>query len=381
LAREAKARARLVTGARPKLTGTSTTTLAERLRARIAREGPISVADYMQACLTDAHLGYYTTREVIGASGDFITSPEVSQIFGELLGLWAVAVWQSMSRPQPVIVAELGPGRGTLLADASRAWQSQTEFTGHASLALVEKSPTLRAAQKKALRAAKQPMQWYETIEDMPQGHPLIVLANEFLDALPIRQLVRRRGIWRERCVGLDQDGRFAFVEGAVVADDTLQAAPDGAILEMRPAIIPFLDALAARARRAPLAALFIDYGHAKSGIGDTLQAVRRHRYADPLADPGAADLTAHVDFAALERDAEARELRVYGPMPQGEFLLRLGLMERRDRLLENAPPEQRELITSGAMRLADPNQMGVLFRVLAFTSDGLAPPPPFGDT
>jgi NADH dehydrogenase [ubiquinone] 1 alpha subcomplex assembly factor 7 len=368
-------------GARPKLTGASTTTLAERLRARIAREGPISVADYMEACLADAHLGYYPTREVIGASGDFITSPEVSQIFGELLGLWAIAVWQSMGRPQSVIVAELGPGRGTLLADASRAWQSQTAFAGRISLALVETSPVLREAQKGTLRATEWPVQWCETVEDIPQGRPLILLANEFLDALPVRQLVRRGGTWRERCVGLDQDGHFAFVEGAVVAGNALPAVPEGAIIEARPATTPLLDALAARARRAPLAALFIDYGHVKSGIGDTLQAVCRHSYADPLADPGAADLTAHVDFAALKRDAEARGLRVYGPMPQGEFLLRLGLMKRRDRLLENAPPEQRELIASGATRLADPSQMGVLFKVLAFTSDGLAPPPPFGDT
>jgi SAM-dependent MidA family methyltransferase len=368
-------------GARPKLTGTSALTLAERLHDRIAREGPISVADYMHACLADEREGYYRAREPIGASGDFITSPEVSQIFGELIGLWAVAVWQSMDEPNPVIVAELGPGRGTLLTDASRAWRSQTEFTGCVSLALVETSPTLREVQKKALHATQRSIEWRETVEDIPEGHPLIVIANEFLDALPIRQLVRRGGTWNERCVGIDQGGGFAFVEGAVVADDTLPAAPEGAILEMRPATTPLLAALAARARHAPLAALFIDYGHARSGIGDTLQAVRRHRYADPLSDPGAADLTAHVDFAALKQEAEALGLRPYGPMPQGEFLLRLGLTERRDRLLKTARAEQREMIASGATRLADPSQMGVLFKVLALTSDGLAPPPPFGDT
>ncbi len=368
-------------GERLKLTSRSALTLAERLRNRITHEGPISVADYMQVCLTDAREGYYTAREPIGASGDFITSPEVSQIFGELLGLWAVAVWQSMGKPESVIVAELGPGRGTLLADASRAWQSQMEFAGCVSLALVETSPMLGEVQKKALRATPQPIQWRETIEDIPKGHPLIVIANEFLDALAIHQLIRRGDTWRERCVGIDQDGRFAFVEGSVVTDDNLPASPDGTILEMRPATTPLLAALAARARRAPLAALFIDYGHAKSAVGDTLQAVRHHCYADPLADPGKADLTAHVDFAALKRDAEALALRAYGPMPQGEFLLRLGLLERRDRLLETARPEQRELISSGATRLADPSQMGVLFKVLTLTSDGLAPPPPFGDT
>jgi NADH dehydrogenase [ubiquinone] 1 alpha subcomplex assembly factor 7 len=367
-------------GARAKPTGMTAATLGERLRARISREGPISVADYMQACLADARAGYYTSREPIGASGDFITSPEVSQIFGELIGLWAVTVWHAMGKPRSVVVAELGPGRGTLLADASRAWRSQPEFADRVSLALVETSPVLRGVQRTTLKVSDRPMQWCDRIEDVAEGRPLIVLANEFIDALPVRQLVRRGGDWRERCIGLDQDARLAFVDGNIVEDDHLPAEPDGAIVERRPGTAALLAALAKRAAKAPLAALVIDYGHAKSGIGDTLQAVRHHRYADPLAEPGAADLTAQVDFAALKQEAEALALRTYGPMPQGEFLLRLGLLERRDRLLAIAPAEQRELISSGATRLADPGQMGVLFKVLALTSDGLAPPPPFGD-
>jgi NADH dehydrogenase [ubiquinone] 1 alpha subcomplex assembly factor 7 len=305
----------------------------------------------------------------------------VSQIFGELLGLWAVAVWQSMGEPKSIVVAELGPGRGTLLADATRAWRSVKHFAGCVSLALVETSPVLREIQRKTLQTGHQPIQWCATIHEVPRGRPLIVLANEFIDALPVRQLVRRGSAWRERCVGLGPQGSLVFVDGAIVEDHTLPAARDSEILEMRPATVPLLAALAARASEAPLAALFIDYGHAKSGLGDTLQAVRRHRYANPLASPGETDLTAHVDFAALKQDAEALGLRAYGPMPQGEFLLRLGLSERRDRLLEAARPEQRKLISSGAARLADPSQMGVLFKVLALASYGLAPPPPFGDT
>jgi NADH dehydrogenase [ubiquinone] 1 alpha subcomplex assembly factor 7 len=380
LAREAKARARFVMGAHANLAGMGSAPLAERLRERITREGPISVANYMQACLGDEREGYYTSRQPIGASGDFITSPEVSQIFGELLGLWAAAIWQSMGEPKSIVVAELGPGRGTLLADAARAWRSVKHFAGSVSLTLVETSPVLREIQRKTLHAAHQPIQWCEAIDEVPRGRPLVVLASEFIDALPIRQLVRRGSIWRERCVGLGPQGSLIFVEGDIVHEDTLPAAPDGEILEMRPATAPLLAALAARASEAPLTALFIDYGHAKSGIGDTMQAVRRHRYADPLALPGETDVTAHVDFAALKHDAEALGLRAYGAMPQGEFLLRLGLSERRDRLLEAARPEQRELIASGAARLVDPSQMGILFKVLALTSDGLAPPPPFGD-
>jgi NADH dehydrogenase [ubiquinone] 1 alpha subcomplex assembly factor 7 len=362
----------------------TTAPLAARLKERIAREGKISVADYMQACLADEDAGYYTTNDPIGAQGDFITAPEISQIFGELLGLWAVAVWQSMGAPASVTVAELGPGRGTLMADALRAWRSVPQFLAAAMVALVETSPALRDRQRETLRGSPVPLQWYDRIEGLPHG-PLIIIANEFLDALPVRQLVRRDGVWRERCVTVDRHGTFAFTEGDPAADlpstTVRQDAPDGAILEMRPGAEPLMAELASRAKEAPLAALFLDYGHDETGFGDTLQAVRRHRYADPLAAPGEADLTAHVDFTALRDAAEKHGLKVYGPMPQGAFLLKLELETRRDRLLTKATPAQRDTIASGAARLIDPRQMGVLFKALAVTIDGLAPPPPFGDT
>jgi NADH dehydrogenase [ubiquinone] 1 alpha subcomplex assembly factor 7 len=351
--------------------------LGERLKACIARDGPISVEAYMQACLTDPAGGYYATRQPIGGDGDFVTAPEVSQIFGELIGLWAAAVWQSMGAPRPVVVAELGPGRGTLLADALRAWRSVPGLLESASVALVETSPALRAMQKARLADAPVSLTWHAQLEEVPQG-PLIVIANEFLDALPIRQLVRRDGTWRERCVGLDANGGFIFIDGAKVEHD--QSAQEGAIFETRPAVQPLVEDLAARAAQAPVAALFLDYGHEAPGFGDTFQAVRRHDYADPLATPGESDLTAHVDFAALKHAAEAAGLNAFGPMPQGEFLLRLGLEARRDRLLRSATQAQAEAILTGAARLVDPRQMGVLFKVLAVTDAGLAPPPPFGE-
>ena len=362
-----------------------TAPLAARLRARIAREGRISVAAYMDACVADLDAGYYATRHPIGAQGDFITAPEISQIFGELLGLWAVAVWQSMGAPKPVTVAELGPGRGTLMADARRAWRSVPRFLEAVTVALIETSPSLRDVQQEALRGSLAPVQWFDRVEDMPQG-PLIVIANEFLDALPVRQLMRRGVHWHERCVAVDRHDAFVFTEGdALQAEELPEAAlaldaPDGAILEIRPGAERVMSALAARTSEAPLAALFIDYGHDETGFGDTLQAVRNHAYADPLAASGEADLTAHVDFAALKRSAKAHGLDVYGPMPQGAFLLKLGLEARRDRLLAGATPAQRDLILSGAARLTDPHQMGALFKALVLTSDGLAPPPPFGD-
>ncbi len=371
-------------GARAKLQGTDTP-LAERLKERIARDGPITVADYMEACLADARAGYYRTRQPIGAEGDFVTAPEISQIFGELLGLWAVATWQSMGEPSPVIIAELGPGRGTLMADAMRAWRSVPKFLDSITVALVETSPSLRETQRQALDGSPAPVRWQDRIEDVPKG-PLIVIANEFIDALPVRQLVRQGGVWRERCVTVGSDGSFAFALGQAVEDSDLPAevckldAPDGAIFETRPALTSLLAALVTRAAKAPLAALFIDYGHAQSGFGDTLQAVHRHKFADPLTAPGAIDLTAHVDFAEMKRTAAALGLDGYGPMPQGEFLLKLGLAARRDRLLQQARLEQKEAIGSGAARLASPSGMGLLFKALALTSSGLASPPPFGE-
>jgi NADH dehydrogenase [ubiquinone] 1 alpha subcomplex assembly factor 7 len=359
--------------------------LAARLQQRIARDGPISVHDYMQACLADARAGYYPTRQPIGKDGDFVTAPEISQVFGELLGVWAAAVWQAMGEPA-VVVAELGPGRGTLMADALRVFSRVPRLLENLTIALVETSPSLRETQHATLRSSPAPLHWCESIGEVPEG-PLIVIANEFVDALPIRQFVRADGAWRERCVTLSDGGGFSFCLGAPDEADEVPRSfnamtmAEGTIVETRPAMSSLLAGLAARANDAPVAALFADYGHEESGAGDTLQAVRRHRFADPLAAPGEADLTAHVDFAALKAAARELGLAAYGPMPQGEFLLKLGLETRCERLLQNARPAQRAAIVSGAARLADPRQMGVLFKILALQSSGLAPPPPFGDS
>jgi SAM-dependent MidA family methyltransferase len=252
-------------------------------------------------------------------------------------------------------------------------------------VALVETSPVLETVQREMLRDSPAPLHWYASLEDVPSG-PLILIANEFIDALPVRQIVRQGGVWRERTLTLAGGGGLAFAAGAAVEPADLPPwlggmdAPEGAIVETRPAASRLVETLAMRAKEVPVAALIADYGHAESGIGDTLQAVQRHRFADPLASPGEADLTAHVDFAALKETARGHGLAAFGPMPQGAFLLKLGLESRCDRLLSNATPEQRQSILSGAARLADPRQMGALFKILALQSSGLAPPPPFGD-
>lgn len=357
--------------------------LAARLEARIASGGPLSVEAFMEACLSDAASGAYASRQPIGLAGDFITAPEISQIFGELIGLWAVAVWQSMDEPKPVTIAELGPGRGTLMKDAIRAWRGIPKFLDSVSVALVETSNVTIEAQRNALEAAPVPLRWHRKLDPLPDA-PLIVLANEFIDALPIRQFVLRGRSWRERLVTTDDRGGFAFTEAtASPPEDHTRPAPhdasEGAICETRPAAAKLLREFGRRACQAPLAVLIVDYGHEQTGLGDTLQAVRGHRFADPLADLGENDLTAHVDFADLKQSASALGLKTYGPLPQGEFLLKLGLGERRDRLLQCATPAQASSIVSGATRLVDAMQMGMLFKVLALTSAELSPPPPFG--
>ncbi len=360
--------------------GTVTTPLGERLAARIVRDGPLTVADYMQACLADPAHGYYATRDPLGVQGDFVTAPEISQMFGELIGLWCVEVWRSMGAPSPFRLIELGPGRGTLLADALRAAALVPDFGAAARLHLVETSPVLRDAQRQ--RLGPHAPTWHDALEDVPAG-PSIVIANEFLDALPVRQFVKAPQGWAERCVTADAHG-FAFgTAREPLGDETLippavrAQATVGDIAEIRPAADGVVRALAERCTTEPLAALIVDYGHVHSAPGDTLQAVAAHGFADPLGAPGAQDLTAHVDFAALAQAARDAGLAVHGPLEQGPFLLALGLAERCERLMQAAGNDTGS-IESAARRLVEAHAMGTLFKAMALTRPGLPAPPPF---
>jgi SAM-dependent MidA family methyltransferase len=323
----------------------SPTPLEARLAARIAAEGPIPVADYMAAA--NAH--YYATRDPFGIEGDFTTAPEISQMFGELIGIWCADLWQRAGEPGTARYAELGPGRGTLAEDALRAMRG-------AGLAppveLIETSPVLRAAQAERLSA-----RWHDDLSTLPETGPLLVVANEFFDALPIRQYQSGREI------RINYEGGFVR-DGAVETEDS-------------PLALAIVEDLARRLVAQGGAALILDYGHDRPGTGDTLQAVSGHAYADPFEAPGDRDLTAHVDFHALASAARAGGARIFGPSPQGAWLNAMGIKLRAASLAKAAPERGLE-IAAARTRLTAPDQMGRLFKAMALVAPGWPEPAGF---
>ncbi|MFO0996395.1 MAG: class I SAM-dependent methyltransferase [Alphaproteobacteria bacterium] len=362
------------------------TPLAQILRETITRTGPISIAEFMAEALSHPEHGYYRTRDPFGRSGDFITAPEISQMFGELIGLWCVECWIRLGEPAPVALVELGPGRGTLMADALRAARVRPSFLEAVEVHLVETSPRLRARQKDAL-ALCHPT-WHERVEELPQ-RPTLLIANEFFDALPIRQFERTATGWRERLVANDpQSAAFITVTADLPPDPSLPLpdparAPPGAVVELAPLAERITTSIAGRIAASPGAALIIDYGYAiedegRSAWNDTLQAVRGHGYVSPLADPGEADITAHVDFAALARAARGAGAAVHGPVSQGRFLETLGIGQRAMRLASSASPSAAADVTLALHRLTAPSAMGRLFQVLAISHPAMGTPSGF---
>ncbi|MBK1666269.1 methyltransferase [Rhodospirillum rubrum] len=351
----------------------------EALIARL-RNGPLPVEDWMAACLGE----YYARGDVLGAGGDFITAPECTQIFGELLGLWSAVVWRSMGSPERINLVELGPGRGTLMADALRALAPVPEFRRALSVHLVETSPGLRARQKQKLRAGGVTVFWHERLDTVPPG-PMIVLANEFLDALPIRQYLCHAEGWRERLVALAGEGTaLTFTQGPLLGGPPPLAQPAhlrarvGEEIEVCPQAQAVVAQVAARLAAEGGAGLFLDYGPAHSAPGDSLQALRRHRFAAVLENPGAVDLTAHVDFQAMAQVAAAAGAAVDGIVQQGPFLQSLGLEARAGVLLANAAVDQKREIRFAVRRLIDSSEMGTLFKVLGLRSPSMARLPGF---
>ena len=345
--------------------------IAEEIRA----EGPIGLDRYMGLCLSHPHHGYYQTRDPLGRAGDFVTAPEISQMFGELLGIFAAACFEAMGAPDNAILVELGPGRGTLMQDALRAL-ARVGPSKAPPVHLVETSPVLRALQQERLGPGPT---WHESIDTLPAG-PAIVLANEFFDALPARQFERRESGWHERRVGLDEGGKLRLGLAPEPDAGIDRRAPVGVVLTLPSAALTITRALARRIARQGGLLLAIDYGHADPGFGDTLQAVAGHAFADPFAAPGKADLTTHVDFSALARAAQAEGARVAGPVAQRDLLLALGLRQRAERLKASARPGQAAAIDAAVARLTEPGRrgMGALFKALCVVHPSLPTPPGF---
>jgi SAM-dependent MidA family methyltransferase len=378
--------------------------LLDRLRAQIAQDGPISVAEYFTRCLHDPRDGYYATRPALGEGGDFLTAPGVSQMFGELIGLWLMETWDRLGRPAQVRLVELGPGDGTLMSDILRAARLLPAFLAAADLWLVEVSPPLRALQALRLADASPAPRGAERLEDVPAGAPLLLVANEVLDCLPARQFVRTQGGWAERMVGLDPEGNLAFGlkslgpppvgEAALWGGGGEQthlgqlpppsAAPTpppegedlepGTVVESSPAQAALGSEIGHRMARDGGAALLIDYGRDAPGPGDTLQALKAHAKVSPLAEPGQADLTVWADFPAVLQAAVAAGARTGPILRQGDFLRGLGI-EARAQALSQARPDRADTVARQLDRLTGAAQMGDLFKVVCIHQPGLAPP------
>ena len=351
--------------------------LQSEIKKLIKSSGPMPVWRYMELCLTHPNYGYYISRDPLGREGDFTTSPEVSQMFGELLGLWVGSVWKAIGSPSLLRLIELGPGRGTLMADALRALRVLPPLYQALSIHLVEINPVLREKQKAALSGVRI-IAWHDSLDQVPNG-PAVILANEYFDVLPIHQAVKRETGWHERTVEIDDGGKLAFgfapdpmPRFEVLLPPLVRAAPIGAVFEWRSDTE--IMKIATRMRDQGGAALIIDYGHVRSDAGDTFQAIARHSFADPLKNPGQADVTAHVDFQALARAAEDLGARVHGPVSQGDFLKWIGIETRAVTLMAKASLEVSEDISSALKRLTGDGRgaMGSMFKVLAVSEPGL---------
>ncbi len=357
------------------------TSLTQRLADRIAAAGPITVADYMASALTDPDFGYYTQARLdggdpFGAAGDFTTAPEISQLFGELIGAWLIDCWRQAGAPDPVNLVELGPGRGTLMADILRVARHAPDWRNAIRLHLVEVNPALRLRQAETL-AGSEP-HWHDAFATVPDG-PIMLVANEFLDALPIRQLVFWDGVWRERLIGWSREAGFHFTLSSspstlsLVMPKGLNPA-QGAVFEISPAAIAVTAEISRRVAGQGGAALLIDYGKAVSGLGESLQAVRRHTMVPALETPGDADLTAHVDFEVVGRTAHEAGAGVSGPATQGAFLDALGIGQRADRLRQGLMADSARALDLATHRLTHADGMGTLFKAVALTAPGIVP-------
>jgi NADH dehydrogenase [ubiquinone] 1 alpha subcomplex assembly factor 7 len=354
------------------LAGQRMNALGARIARLIAAQGPITVAQYMTIALHDREYGYYATRNPIGADGDFTTAPEISQMFGELVGLWCAQAWHDQGKPSRARLVELGPGRGTLMSDALRAAKMMPEFLKAIEVTLVESNPALAALQNEKLKEATVPIAWAENCDAQLFDRPVFLIANEFFDALPIRQLVRGGKGWNERMLSVNTKGEFEVVLSPVAADalvpeDRRADAPDGGVYEFSDAAVALVREIAHGVASKGGSALIIDYGYDEPDFGETLQAVANQQFVDVLDAPGEADLSAHVDFDALAEAAENEGASAFGPINQRDFLVTLGIGSRASVLAQTAQGKEASAsIQDDLDRLIGPDQMGELFKALA---------------
>lgn len=353
--------------------------LEKKIRDIIIQTGPVSVADYFAVCLADPEYGYYITKDPFGVAGDFTTAPEISQLFGEMIGIYLVQSWQTQAPDGPIRIIEIGPGRGTLIADALRVMEKiAPTLIEQATIHMVETSPKLSEIQKETLAKYDDKVSWHTSFEDVPSGFFLLV-ANELFDAIPLRQFVKTDLGFRERTITVNASDELVFSVGVAGIDTDLLPSshkdqPTGTIFEIAPARVNVMTTIATRLAEEGGSALIIDYGYLATGFGDTLQAIHKHEFDPPLANPGKADLTSHVDFEMLLRTAHAAGAHIHGVMHQGDFLVGLGLLQRAGMLGQDKGHETQQDIRSAVERLVGdgPGNMGELFKVLAISGQSL---------
>ncbi len=371
--------------------------LKDRILAHIKTSGPMSIASYMSWCLLDPTQGYYPTRDPLGVDGDgksdFITAPEISQMFGEVLGLWLIHAWRSMGEPKTVQLVEYGPGRGVMMSDMLRTARLDKGFFAALNVSLIETSAALEGKQAETLANCGVPVSWADRLEDVPEG-PTIVIGNEYLDCLPVRQLIMKDRFkqadgWHERMVDIHPDNPskliFSVLDAPISKADqallpgNIPDLKDGDLLEISPGLAQMTEILSRRFTDQPGAALFIDYGPGETELGDSFQALKKHKKVYPLDEPGQADLTARVDFADFSERAKSAGLSVFGPCHQGQFLSRLGIEVRAVSLSKSlgakAGPASKAKIARQLHRITSADEMGTLFKAIAVQSPDLPAP------
>lgn len=352
-------------------------TLSSHIKNIISHTGPISISEFMQLALSHPLYGYYQAKEPFGTKGDFTTSPEISQMFGEMIGAWSAHIWQQMGCLQDVVIVEMGPGRGTLMADFLRSTAKIPGFHNSISIAMVETSKRLQELQRNNIGNMHPRISWYEDVKSLPQK-PIIVIANELFDALPIRQYIKQNGKWHEKMLGVDKNGELAFTLSPEIKMEgkLIENAPENGVVEICPQGGAIIKELVERVKMHNGAVLIIDYGYIETQYKDTLDAIGGHQHRNILEDIGALDISAHVDFQALKKAADTAGVRVFGPTTQGSFLQKLGIGMRAEMLCKNASDEQKHEIKTALARLVgnSPEEMGELFKVISFTTGNIVP-------